>query len=70
MFFITKKKRLFLIIGFIFIFNYIGNLSGLVLSYIERNFKKAKFDYINKKYPLTINNKSAVATQYKIKNLS
>ena len=62
MFFLTKQKRLLLIIGFIFIFNYVGNLSGLILSYIERNFKKAKFDYINKKDPLSINYKTAVAT--------
>lgn len=51
-----------MIFGFVFVFNYIGNLTGLALSYIERNFKKAKLKYINKNDPLSINYKTAVNT--------
>ena len=44
----TKRKRLMMVLAFVLAFNYLGNVTGLILGSIERSFKKFKMSFLMK----------------------
>ena len=59
-----------MIAAFILSFNYTGNLAGMMMAMVERNYKKWKLNQLIKRDPEVICYQSAIDTQYVPKKLS